>query len=506
MADLKVKISALTAGTPLDTDIIPYVDLVTNTTKKALKSELKGDKGDKGDTGAKGDKGDTGAIGVDWKGAWSAGSYTVTQAVSHNGSSWIATTTTTEEPSISATDWDLIALKGDNGAGSGTVTSVAALTLGTTGTDLSSTVANGTTTPVITLQVPTASATNRGALSSTDWSTFNGKQSKVVTGTTATAAATAAKTATISDYTLTAGDIIALTLTSGNTAASMTLNINGGGAIAIQSAGLAPTALTGTVTAGGTIFLYYTGTNFQMTGATQNTNTTYTEITDAEIINTTSTTTRLITGRRAEYLMANEAGVTRTLTNKTLTSPTLTTPVLGTPASGTLTNCTGLPVSGIAASTSTALGVGSIELGHASDTTLSRSAAGVLAVEGVVIPSISSTNTLTNKRITQRITSATSYTTDTGTSLNADNCDVFRVTAQEGALLFNAPGGTPTDGQRLIISVASSTTTARALTWNAIFEASTVALPTTTAATTAQLNIGFIYSTPRTKWICVAVA
>ena len=57
----------------------------------------------------------------------------------------------------------------------GTVTSVAALTLGTTGTDLSSTVATGTTTPVITLNVPTASATNRGALSSTDWSTFNSK-------------------------------------------------------------------------------------------------------------------------------------------------------------------------------------------------------------------------------------------------------------------------------------------------------------------------------------------
>jgi hypothetical protein len=57
----------------------------------------------------------------------------------------------------------------------GTVTSVAALTLGTTGTDLSSTVANGTTTPVITLQVPTASAVNRGALSATDWTTFNNK-------------------------------------------------------------------------------------------------------------------------------------------------------------------------------------------------------------------------------------------------------------------------------------------------------------------------------------------
>lgn len=57
----------------------------------------------------------------------------------------------------------------------GTVTSVAALTLGTAGTDLSSTVANSTTTPVITLNVPTASATNRGALSAADWSTFNGK-------------------------------------------------------------------------------------------------------------------------------------------------------------------------------------------------------------------------------------------------------------------------------------------------------------------------------------------
>jgi len=57
----------------------------------------------------------------------------------------------------------------------GTVTSVAALTLGTTGTDLSSTVANSTTTPVITLNVPTASATNRGALSAADWTTFNGK-------------------------------------------------------------------------------------------------------------------------------------------------------------------------------------------------------------------------------------------------------------------------------------------------------------------------------------------
>jgi hypothetical protein len=73
---------------------------------------------------------------------------------------------------------------GGGGGGSGTVTNVSALTLGTTGTDLSSSVANSTTTPVITLNVPNASASNRGALTSTDWSTFNGKQDQITAGTT----------------------------------------------------------------------------------------------------------------------------------------------------------------------------------------------------------------------------------------------------------------------------------------------------------------------------------
>jgi hypothetical protein len=68
----------------------------------------------------------------------------------------------------------------------GTVTSVAALTIGTTGTDLSSTVANGTTTPVITLNVPTASAINRGVLSSIDWNTFNAAYNDKINSATIT--------------------------------------------------------------------------------------------------------------------------------------------------------------------------------------------------------------------------------------------------------------------------------------------------------------------------------
>ena len=94
------------------------------------------------------------------------------------------------------------------GGGSGTVTSVAALTLGTTGTDLSSSVANSTTTPVITLNVPTASATNRGALSSTDWTTFNNK------GTVTNVAATVPSFLTVTGSPITSSGTLAISLAS----------------------------------------------------------------------------------------------------------------------------------------------------------------------------------------------------------------------------------------------------------------------------------------------------
>jgi len=112
----------------------------------------------------------------------------------------------------------------------GTVTSVSALTLGTTGTDLSSTVATGTTTPVITLNVPTASAANRGALSSTDWSTFNGKQAALVSGT---------NIKTVNSTTL---------LGSGNLAVGTVTSVGGTGTVS----GL---TLTGTVTSTGNLTL-----------------------------------------------------------------------------------------------------------------------------------------------------------------------------------------------------------------------------------------------------------
>lgn len=58
------KISELDPGTPLDTDIVPYVDLATMTTKKALKSELEGPQGAQGATGSQGNTGSQGAQGA----------------------------------------------------------------------------------------------------------------------------------------------------------------------------------------------------------------------------------------------------------------------------------------------------------------------------------------------------------------------------------------------------------------------------------------------------------
>lgn len=145
-----------------------------------------------------------------------------------------------------------------------------------------------------------------------------------------------------------------------------------------------------------------------------------------------------------------------------------------------------------------------IELWNASDTSLTRSAAWVLAVEWVVIPSISSTNTLTNKRINQRVVSAASYTTDTGTSLDVSTCDIFVVTAQAWALKLNNPSGTPTNWQKLIVRIKDNWT-ARALTYDTQFRAMWTALPSTTVLS-KTLYLGFIYNSDDTKRDLVAAA
>jgi len=131
---------------------------------------------------------------------------------------------------------------------------------------------------------------------------------------------------------------------------------------------------------------------------------------------------------------------TDTLTNKTLTSPTLTTPALGTPSSGTLTSCTGLPITGITSSTTIGLGVGSIELGHATDTTLARSAAGVVTIEGVEVVTLSRTQTLTNKTLTSPTLTTPALGTPSSGTLTS--CTGLPLTTGVTGTLPVANGGT----------------------------------------------------------------
>jgi len=186
-----------------------------------------------------------------------------------------------------------------SGYGTGTVTSVAALTLGTTGTDVSSTVANGTTTPVITLNLPSSSATNRGLLTAADWTTFNNKGSGTVTSVSFTGGVVSVATGTTTPAFTVAGTSGGIPYFSSAstwaTSAALAANalVIGGGA------GVAPSTTT---TATGALTFLGTPTSANLAA-----------------------------------LLTDETG---TGANVFATSPTLVTPILGTPTSGTLSNCT----------------------------------------------------------------------------------------------------------------------------------------------------------------------
>lgn len=87
---------------------------------------------------------------------------------------------------------------------------------------------------------------------------------------------------------------------------------------------------------------------------------------------------------------------TQTFTNKTFTSPTITGAAL---TGGTINNSVIGGVTPAAGTFTTLTTTGNIELGNASDTTLARSAAGVVTIEGVEVVTLSRSQTLTNKTI-----------------------------------------------------------------------------------------------------------
>jgi hypothetical protein len=114
------------------------------------------------------------------------------------------------------------------------------------------------------------------------------------------------------------------------------------------------------------------------------------------------------------------------------------------------------------------------------------------------LATLAGTETLTNKRITPRTGTTTSSATP---AINTDVTDYYSITAQAVDItsFTTSLTGTPTTGQKLWISI-TAVTASRAITWGTSFEASTIALPTTTVGTT-RLDVGFIWT--GAKWRCV---
>lgn len=183
-------------------------------------------------------------------------------------------------------------------------------------------------------------------------------------------------------------------------------------------------------------------------------------------------------------------------------SPTLTTPALGTPSALVGTNITGT-ASGLTAGSvsrySPASGSLTLTGDDAITFTTTDTTALTLPITGT-LATLAGTETLTNKRVTKRTGTTTSSATPT---INTDNVDFYSITAQtENITSFTTNlSGTPTGGQTLWIAITG--TAARAITWGASFESSTVTLPNTTVSTN-RLDVGFVWNTVTSKWRCVA--
>jgi hypothetical protein len=134
--------------------------------------------------------------------------------------------------------------------------------------------------------------------------------------------------------------------------------------------------------------------------------------------------------------------------------------------------------------------------------TITRVGSAQLAVDGVNIPTETSTSTLTNKRITARAV-AISYAASI--TPNADTTDVANVGQLTGNITINAPSGTPTDGQLLTFRFIQDGT-GRTLTWNSAFAFGTDVLSTDLPTTaSAKFEVGCRWNAADSKWRVVAL-
>jgi hypothetical protein len=118
------------------------------------------------------------------------------------------------------------------------------------------------------------------------------------------------------------------------------------------------------------------------------------------------------------------------------------------------------------------------------------------AVAGTDYISPTGSETLINKRMNPRVVALPNDNgtlTSSDSAYNVDQADQFILTALEQDTNFGAPGGTPADGQKLVIRIKDNGTV-RALTWNAMFRESADLLKPAATTLSKTLYLGFIYN------------
>lgn len=106
---------------------------------------------------------------------------------------------------------------------------------------------------------------------------------------------------------------------------------------------------------------------------------------------------------------------------------------------------------------------------------------------------------------TQKFTFSTVGTTASSATITPESTkDMYTVTALATNPTIAAPSGSPVDGQSLILRIKSSGAE-RTLTWNAIYRAIGVTLPTSVPSGKTYY-VGLKYNTADTKWDALAVA
>jgi hypothetical protein len=421
---------------------------------------------------------------------------------------WNADHTLSGVGTMAGQDANAVAITGGSISGvSGIVTSV-------TGT--APVVSSGGTTPAISMAAATALV--NGYLTSTDWSTFNGKGSGSVTSVagTGTVSGISLSGTVTSSGNLTLGGTLdlssppAIGSTAANTGAFTTLSASS----TVSGAGFttylaSPPAIGGTTAAAGT-FTTLTGTTSTTTPIVQNsaaaaiafkTNSATSAITQfninhtASAVNYVQVTGAATGGNPAITAQGSDGAINLVLSAKSTSSIYFYTNNLSTNSrhldiihTGTVVNR--FQITGSQTGNPVVLGVngGDSDI----DITLTPKGAGRVNITTSIKP---------------KVNSATSVTSPL--AWNSTSYDEYALTALANALTISADANTaPADGQRMMFRFKDNGT-AQTLTWTTgsarAFRVVGVTLPTTTVAS-KLVYVGCIYNAADSRWDVVAVS